>query len=179
MRLFAFLLAALGCGSDVQLGTNFDARVDMPASNNPFTPGSYMLYIVDSPDVSCMGSLMGSESSFSGLRRADVALADGIVTVAVPTDTSLSLSGTPISSGFGQTQLVLGPNVGDPAIWEGTVNADLGPGPLGTRRMAAVLAVLVTTASNPSISALVGVIYETTDMTGSCDLAFSASLTKL
>jgi hypothetical protein len=171
------------CTHDVRLGTVIDATVDVAADSagNPFVAGSYALSFLDPPTTQCQGALSGMESQFAGVTLAQESLINGTVALATPSGTTLAISGSTISSGWGVASLSLAPNFsGLPAtVWAADVTTDLGAGPDSTVHDFMLLAFDSTTTSTPGgVEGEVGVGFDTSGMTGTCTVTFGALLQK-
>ncbi len=186
IRPAAVLLAgcAVACGNDIRLGTAIDAlAIDVPidGNGNPFAPGPYAAQFLDPAVASCSGTLGGKESDFMTLTAAGVGFVGGTVTFATPTATTLAITGTPISSGWGQSEVDLLANQVDapPNLWTAQTTATATAGPDSTTRAVNLLAADDTTASSPSgIQGEAGAAYTTTDTNGTCSVTFGALFTK-
>jgi hypothetical protein len=124
----------------------------------------------------CQGSLAGKESDFSGLTPAGQGLADGSVTFAV-TSNQLSITGSPIQSGFPQATIVLAPDphAQPPTLWDAGLTGTFSSGPDSTTGTWAGLAVDSATAHNPTgIEGAYALLLQTADTTGGCALSFGA-----
>jgi len=173
----------VACGKDVQLGVGPDAELGLDAPQGVFIAGSYALSFIDPFDISCEGSLTGSEPSFSTLTRASTNLVDGPVTLTMPGAGVLAISGTPISTAMGQATVNLVPNPSalppdfPQTIWDASVMTDFGAGPSGTLHNARYIGVDSASAANPSaMEAAMALLYETPDTTGLCYLSIRAVL---
>ncbi len=182
------LTGLCGCGRDVRLGTapdaasSVDGTVDAP-NLAPFMPGVYSLTFLDPIQTSCDGTLIGNEAMFSGITRASANLVDGTVTLSAGTATLITVSGTPITTAFGQPSIDLVPNpAASPpdfpqTIWDTNVMRDFGVGPLATLHDVRYFGIDAATAGTPAMmEAAVALFYETSDMSGYCYGVFGAAL---
>jgi hypothetical protein len=172
------LIAA--CEHDVRLGTTIDAPADTTpdATANVFTPGSYALSFLDPPTIDCEDALQGMESQFSGVTRAQVSLIDGSVVLATPDVTTMTLTGSPITSGYGVSTVTLTPGVvGPPNFWAAEITTNFGAGPDNTVHDLTLLAFDSTTASAPGgVEGEAGIGFDNSTQTGICTVTFGALL---
>jgi hypothetical protein len=176
MKLCAVLVlvVCMGCSRDIRLGELPDA------AGTPFIAGSYMTSFLDPPAQNCSGTLTGHEADFAGITRASSSLVDGAITMAVNAQ-QITLSGTPISSGFPQPTVTLAydPSAGAPGLWDNVVQGSFGTGPDSTTISALGMALDSTTASSPSgIEGSYMRAYLTGDGMGECSVAFGALLVR-
>ncbi len=185
LRWLAPLVALVACRSDIQLGSAVDAAVDAApdAPASPFKAGAYMLTFLDPIMTSCDGALTGNETSFDGITRAGANLVDGPVTISIVDTMTIRITGSVIAIAFGQPSIDLVPNpqASPPefpqTIWDTSVSADFGTGPLSTMHDARYFGVDSATATTPTMmQAAVALLYETTDTTGACFGTFGAAL---
>lgn len=187
VRSLAWCLLLAACGKDVRLGSAPDAASDAAAPpidghpDNPFFMGSYALAFVDPAQAMCEGDLVGMEATFESITRAMLDFGNGTVMLEAPTASQLRVSGTPIDAGFGGAALTMMPEPdpppGEPAIWGGAVEQNFGVGPLSTTNTQRFLGLDSGSASEPQISAVAAALFETESASGSCSVAFVASLT--
>jgi hypothetical protein len=137
--------------------------------------GTYALAISASAQVYCDGSLVGHEAAFAGVTAASLHLDSGAVTVAVPTAASVTLDGSVIASDFGVTPLVLDSNDQPSGVFAATTS-ETGSGPYGTAYVGRYLAFDGGSATSTFISGSAGGGYTTADQSGTCTVAFAASL---
>ena len=175
--------ALVACGQDVRLGTVIVDGPTIPDAppdglGNPFTAGMYSVGFLDPAIAQCSGALSGNEADFMSITRASVNLVDGDVTFATPDQSSLVITGTPITTGFTESTLDLSFANASPLLWADQFMTDFGPGPDGTLREVMALAVEVDTAQAPGgIQSSVSIIYELAgDM---CSVTFGALFMKL
>jgi len=136
--------------------------------------GGYTLALVDGGQAYCDGSLAGHEADFAAITLANVGLAGGAVTVATPDVSIVTVDGAVIGSDFAATPFELDAQNG--SLFAGFSDAT-GSGPDGTAMIGKYLVVDGSTATPTSIAAGVGVGYATPDRSGTCTVAFDASLT--
>ncbi len=180
----ALVCGAVACGNDIRLGTAIDAAtIDVPidGNGNPFAAGSYAVQFLDPAVADCTGTLAGSENDFMGLTAASVGYIGGTVMLATPTATTLVVTGAPITSGWGETELdLLANQPGAPmGFWISQTTAIATAGPDSTTRAVNLLAADSTTASSASgIQGEAGAAYTTADTSGTCSVTFGALLTE-
>jgi len=171
------------CGTDVQLGVGPDAQISIDAPTGVFATGMYSLAFLDPIDVMCEGSLTGSEPSFMSITRASANLVDGTVSLVMPGENVLAISGTPIESAFGQPSVSLVPNSSalppdfPQTIWDTSVTRDFGAGPSSTMQVARYFGVDSATASTPTaMQSAIAMFFQTADTNGDCFVTFAAVL---
>jgi hypothetical protein len=140
-----------------------------------FDPGMYSVSFLDPAYITCMGALAGKESDFAGMTHVTTGLIDGTVTFDV-TATQLSISGSPIQSGFPQSTLALMFDpTSQPPVWAGGVTGQFAIGPDGTRATFLGLAVDATTAhASSGIQGAYAELFNASTATGTCSVSFGA-----
>lgn len=137
------------------------------------TDGTYTLAIGSGSQVYCDGSLAGHEADFASITAASLSLGGGSVTMTTLTSGAVNADGAPIAAGYGATPLELDDNGG---LLAGFSN-DSNPGPDSTTEIGKYFVIDPSSATTTSIQAGVGAGYATADGSGTCTVAFDASLT--
>ena len=171
------LLACAACSRDIRLGdVSADASPDGP--HVLFAAGSYSASFLDPVQETCMGTLAGHEADFSTITRASANLVNGTVQLGA-TSGQLTITGTPIQTGFTQATLTLVPDPQSmpPTLWDTVVNGSFGSGPDATTAGGLGLALDSATASSPSgIQGAYARVYFTASGDGQCAVEFGALL---
>jgi hypothetical protein len=139
------------------------------------TAGNYTLTVGASSQVYCDGSLAGHEADFAGITAASLSLGDGAVTVATPSTSQVTVDGAAIQAAFGTTPFALD-DQGN-SLFAGFTN-DSGAGPDGTQLAGKYFVVDASSATTTQINGGAGAGYVTSDNSGSCTVAFDATLTQ-
>jgi hypothetical protein len=136
------------------------------------TDGTYTLTIQTPAQAFCEGSLAGKEADFASTTAASLMLAGGSVAVTVVGPSAVTVDGSSIQSAFGTTPFELDPNNN---FLAGFTNQN-GAGPDSTSMVGKYFVVDPSSATTNTINAGVGAGYETSDGSGSCTVAFDATL---
>jgi len=170
------LIVLVGCGGNIRLGSDPpDAALPIDAPHTTFTAGPYSASFLDPSQVDCGGTLAGHEADFASITRASSSFVDGAVQLAPAVD-SVSVSGSPIATGFGEPSVTLAPDPSQP-IWSTGVSVSLGSGPDATQVVGVGLMLDPSTASSPSgIEGAIARVYATANSDGQCSVTFGALL---
>jgi hypothetical protein len=179
-------LSGLGCGRDVQVGGAFaDAatRGDGPVNAiNPFAPGPYTMHFLGVVQVLCGGTLQGLEPAFSSINGGTLNLVDGPVTFATPSASVLTITGSPLVNALGSSSvdLALDAMFTWPALWDGVVVFDFGPGPQSTRRLEDVVSALPESATATEVSGYFAALYAPSSAStmDSCGVSLGVKFTR-
>jgi hypothetical protein len=185
-----FVSGSLAAGATVTatLAANFAAATwpgrtdpeDPPATDpvNLVVPGPYALAFSAPGNVYCDGSLAGKEADFAGLLPSAVGLADGPVTVSIPSPEQMLLTGDVLVGAFGAPSLGLD-WLGDPSmpgLFIGWVEASAA-GPLGTTQAVTYLMLDGESASPTTIQAAGAAEFDDREGGGWCGVQWDATLT--
>jgi hypothetical protein len=144
-------------------------------SNGMIVAGSYQLKFLNESNVYCNGALIGHESEFAGIQAAGLGLTGGPVTVTVPSTTSATVAGAPITSAFGTSPLTLNLQDGSSNLFAGFASAS-GSGPAGTALVDKYIAFDQSVSRATYITASFGAAYASSDGQSTCSVSFGAAL---
>jgi hypothetical protein len=136
--------------------------------------GTYTLTIQSPGQAYCDGSLAGHEADFASITAASLAFGGGSVAVTVIGASAIKVEGTPIQSAYATSPLELDPNNGVLAGF----TSQSGTGPDATTMVGKYFVVDPGSATTHMIQAGVGAGYGTSDGSGTCTVAFQATLTQ-
>jgi len=172
--------AATGGMLDATLDAEF-ARAEAtagpsgPTTGVPLVAGDYDLVIDPaSPEILCGGTLEGHEAAFAAVTLAPLALVGGTVSLALPSESTLTISGPAV-----------GPAFGDPALLDAVASppdtymamTDLSDtGPDGTELAGAYVIVEGMPESAALAHAAIALAYLDPVGDGGCDAVFYAEL---
>jgi hypothetical protein len=134
------------------------------------TAGTYNLAVTGPAEAYCDGSLAGHESDFAGITMADLGVGNGSVAVTTPSAGIVDIAGAPGFTGVFELD-----DQGNGLV-AGFTN-ETGSGPLGTTYMGKYLVLDGGSATPMFVNGGVGGGYVTADGSGTCTVAFGASLT--
>ena len=146
---------------------------DPQPGGGTITAGDYTLSVQDPAQVYCDGSLAGHEADFASISAASLSLGGGAVTVATPSTSQVTVAGAAIQAGFGASPFALDDQGG--GLFAGFTN-DTGSGPDGTQLAGKYFVVDSSSATTTLINAGAGAGYVTSDGSGTCTVAFDATL---
>ncbi len=146
-----------------------------PPPPGTISAGAYTLAIDPTVEVYCDGSLAGHETDFAGITPSDLALAGGAVTVATPSSSQVTVDGAVIAAAFAASPFAL--DLDASGEFFAGITSQTGSGPDSTTLVGKFLAFDLASASPSAIYAAAGAGYVTADQSGSCSVAFAATLT--
>ena len=144
-----------------------------PGTGGTITAGNYTLAIQGPADVYCDGSLKGQEAAFSSITATSLGLVGGAVSVATPSATTVEVAGAQFATAYGASPFALGAQDG---VFAGFTN-ETGSGPAGTHFVGKYFVLDPGSATPSLIYGGAGAGYETADGSGTCSVAFGATLT--
>jgi len=169
--------AAIGGTLTASVSGDFSVVQTTPPPPPPGTisAGAYTLAIDPTVEVYCDGSLAGHEADFAGITPGDLAVAGGAVTVATPSGTQVTVDGAVIAAAFAASPFAL--DLDSSGEFFAGITSQTGSGPDATTLVGKFLAFDLASASPSAIYAAAGAGYVTADQSGSCSVAFAATLT--
>jgi hypothetical protein len=136
--------------------------------------GTYTLTIQSPGQGYCDGSLAGHEADFASISAASLMFGGGSVAVTVSGASAIQVDGAPIQTAYATSPLELDANNGELAGF----TSQSGTGPDSTTMAGKYFVVDPGSATAQMILAGVGAGYVTSDGSGSCTVAFQATLTQ-